>query len=377
MNKSINNEHLVEKRNALNEIMWRDRLTLQALRFLSIYLSRINARDINTRKVRFDIKEFSRIMEFKGVWSKPHYISTMERLLGFVIHQDLDNGGIESFQLFKKGKLLKDDNGEWYVEMDAHDDALPLMFDFKDRYFTYKLWNVLRLKSFNALRMYEILKQYEEKGERTLTIEKLKNLLGIEPTEYTRWDNFKYRVIDSCQKALEGKTDIKFTYTPIRNGAGGKVKGIKFLIEKNTAFDKQITFDEFLGYVEDNAADIEPLRDERAEEIIIIETTPKKKAPKAVKNQDLKPFAEICEGSFTEKQVQELYNLLLDAVIAPSGTIEKRDELRKSYLKSAYTELLWREDGAKKGVCDEVKNRFSYLKGILKNKLNEKAEERK
>ena len=32
------------------------------------------------------------------------------------------------------------------MEINASDDALPLMFDFKNRYFKYELWNALRLK---------------------------------------------------------------------------------------------------------------------------------------------------------------------------------------------------------------------------------------
>lgn len=65
------------------------------------------------------------------------------------------------------------------MEINASDDALPLMFEFKNRYFTYELWNALRLKSPNQVRMYEILKQYEKIGTRTLTIKELRNLLGI------------------------------------------------------------------------------------------------------------------------------------------------------------------------------------------------------
>lgn len=87
------------------------------------------------------------------------------------------------------------------MEINASDDALPLMFEFKNRYFTYELWNALRLKSPNQVRMYEILKQYEKIGTRTLTIKELRNLLGIAPNEYQRWERFRVRVLDSCQQA--------------------------------------------------------------------------------------------------------------------------------------------------------------------------------
>ena len=83
-------------------------------------------------------------------------------------------GGYNGFQLFKDCTVDIDDKAEWYIEIDAHDKALPLMFEFKDKYFSYQLWNALRLKSPNQLRMYEILKQYEKIGIRILSIDELK-----------------------------------------------------------------------------------------------------------------------------------------------------------------------------------------------------------
>lgn len=100
--------------------------------------------------------------------------------------------------------------------------GVALMFDFKDRYFKYELWNALRLKSANQIRMYEILKQYETIGKREIKVDDLRELLGIAPNEYPRWDRFKDRVIDSCQQALKQFTDICYTYERGKTGTGGK-----------------------------------------------------------------------------------------------------------------------------------------------------------
>ena len=54
---------IVEKRNVLNEL--RTTLhTTQELRLFSIYLSKINPYDKNTRIVRFPLSDFQRIMNF-------------------------------------------------------------------------------------------------------------------------------------------------------------------------------------------------------------------------------------------------------------------------------------------------------------------------
>ena len=52
---------IVEKRNVLNELR-SNNMTLQELRFFSIYLSKINPWDKSTRVVRFPLDDFRRIM---------------------------------------------------------------------------------------------------------------------------------------------------------------------------------------------------------------------------------------------------------------------------------------------------------------------------
>lgn len=376
----IKGEHLVEKRHVLNEIMWSDRMTMQSLKFLSLYLSRINARDPDTRRVRFAVKEFARVMEFKGNFNREYYKATVNRLLGHVIHRDLESGGMHSFQLFFDCRLDRAPDGDWYVEMEAHPAALPLMFEFKDRYFTYKLWNVLRLKSYNHLRMYEILKQHEKHGTRILPLDKLKELLGIDLTDYPRWDNFKSRVLNSCQKALAEKTDIKFTYEPTRSGRGGKVTGVKFVIEKNTSFDGQITFDEFLGYTSDappeqsdnfqltfDELEIEPKQIEVAT-IVDKPTSKRKKPPPKVftveEKEVMQEYAAVCQNQFSEKQTYELYEILTNRI-----TERRRIEggYRKAYLQEAYAILGAREQQ------EVIKHRFAYLKSTLQNVLKERT----
>lgn len=172
----IKKDYLVKKRNILNEIR-ANSMTLQELRFFSIYLSKINPYDINTRSVRFPLSDFQAIMEF-GKINIDYIKNVTNSLLSKIVNVPTERGGYTAFQLFKDCKVDMNDNNEWYIEIDAHDKALPLMFEFKDRYFSYQLWNALRLKSPNQLRMYEILKQYEKIGERIISVEELRELLG-------------------------------------------------------------------------------------------------------------------------------------------------------------------------------------------------------
>ena len=238
---------IVEKRNVLNELR-SNNMTVQELRFFSIYLSKINPWDRSTRVVRFPIEDFQRIMNF-GKLNIGQLRASTDSLLTKLVHVPTERGGYTAFQLFKECHIDQDDNGKWYMEIDAHDKALPLMFDFKSHYFKYELWNALRLKSANQVRMYEILKQYESIGKREIEVRELRELIGVADNEYsdrTGWSNFKKKVLDSCQQALKETTDICFTYERGKTGAGGKWLTIIFYISKNTDYIDQITLDEFI-----------------------------------------------------------------------------------------------------------------------------------
>ena len=256
---ALNGNEIIEKRNILNEVEFsvekqtikmealeeirKKNMTLQELRFFCIYLSKINARDASTRIVRFSLNDFQKIMELGRHNTKQLYI-TRDRLLSKLITIPTERGGTDTFHLFSNCVIDRDDAGQWFIEIDVHNKALPLLFDFKREYFTYELWNILKLKSTNQLRMYELLKQYEKVGERKMMLVELRKYLGIKEDDYPRWDNFKMRVIDGCQKALSANTDIKFTYEPIK--AGRRVIGIKFFIEKNDRDFNQLSLDEFI-----------------------------------------------------------------------------------------------------------------------------------
>lgn len=233
---------IIEKRNVLNEIR-ASNLTLQELRFFSIYLSKINPRDENTRSVKFPFADFKKIMDF-GKLNIQQLKTSADSILGKKVFIPLESGGFEGIVLFDKCKVDKNSNGEWFVEISASNAAMPLMFDFKERYFKYELWNALRLRSPNQIRMYEILKQYENLGKRELSVKDLRELLGISDTEYssrTGWSDFKKGVLDSCQKALKEITDISYTYERGKTGAGGKWLTIIFHISKNVPVDTQMT----------------------------------------------------------------------------------------------------------------------------------------
>lgn len=335
----LKDNYLVKKRNILNELR-SNNMSLQELRFFSIYLSKINPEDTNTRLVRFPLEDFRKIMELSQI--KINYLKgVVDSLLGKTVKVPTERGGLLAFQLFKTCLIDIDDNGEWFIEIDAHDNALPLMFDFKERYFSYRLWNALRLKSSNQLRMYELLKQYEKIGERIIAVDTLKELMGINESEYKRFGDLKSDVLEVCKKALEESTDIRFTYEPTgKKGRGGKILTLKFKIYKNKNYKDPLTLDDFIYKAGDF---IDGEAEEKIDHNPIVE-------------ESIKFMSEACNNEFSFDEIKVLCDLVIK--IIPSTSSEPT--ARYDYLHRQYNDFCLQ---AKKRI---IKNRFAYFKKIIK-----------
>jgi hypothetical protein len=247
--QTLSKKYMVVKSNRLNEFHPME-LKSQELRFLNIYLAKINPVDINSRRVKVLLDDFRTIMGFDRIDTKK-LRQVMDGLLMKITEIPHEDGkGFIRFQLFKECEVIQDEDGEWHIIFDAHDRALPLMFDLRSHYFKYELWNTLSLTGHNQLRMYEILKQYEKTGYRIIGVNELRDMLGILPKEYPVYNDFKKRVLDACQRSLSEKTDISFTYeVDKRAGRGGKIQSLKFIIAKNENYKSPLNLEKFLNLV--------------------------------------------------------------------------------------------------------------------------------
>ena len=344
MQKKIKGTELVEKSNALNAIRCNE-MTLQELRFFSIYLAKINARDLSTRVVKFPLSDFQKIMDFGRLNIKQLQEAT-DRLLCKVVNIPNERGGYTGFVLFNEVTIDKDENNEWYVEINAHDKALPLMFELKGKYFKYKLWNVLKLKSVSQLRMYEILKQHEREKKFEIKMLELRELLGIAPNQYQQLERFRTRVIDSCQKALAENTDICFTYERGKTGPHGKWLTIVFNICKNKNYKDPIALENFINIRHDEeeytqSEQIQKLAEEPVQEL----------PPKTCGFHSF-------ETDFTQEEIQTL-TMIINAKLSAPDT-----ELANKILRAKYAEC--------KLTCPDAEKPFAYfLTAITKMSVEE------
>ena len=343
----LDKKHLVVKRNDLNEIRPKN-MSLQELRFFSIYLSKINPKDEDTRLVRFPLTDFQAIMELGRIDIKK-LKGVIDGLLTKVTGIPDEHGGMTRFQFFKVCKISKDEKNEWFLEIDAHDMALPLMFNFKGYYFKYELWNALRLKSKNQLRMYEVLKQHEKVGHKIISVKDLREQLGIDEKEHTQFKYFKRDVLDVCQKALAEYTDISYEYEAHgKKGRGGKILELKFTIIKNKNYIDPLGLDKFIDLsnqitTEDNHQDIIDFSDiDENGNLRSTGTSP-------IYEERINYLMTACNDEFSREEIVVLFDIMPSQV--------KHDENDShDFLQSKYREMDMRKP---------KQSRFGYLKKLI------------
>ena len=137
--------------------------------------------------------------------------------------------------IFASVETVVTNDGDSYILFEVPRKIKPILTATNERYKDFALENFIGISSFYSKRVYELLKQYERIGERTFTIDDLRNVLAIEETEYKLYGHFKKRIVDKAQEDLLRCTDISFTYEELKKRGTKQVISIRFIIKSNKA----------------------------------------------------------------------------------------------------------------------------------------------
>jgi len=119
------------------------------------------------------------------------------------------------------------------------DEVMPYLTQLKGQFTQYQLKHIAYFNSAHSIRIYELITQYRSVGSREITVEKLKEWLQVEES-YSRWNNFKARVLDPAISEINEKSDLFVEYEPIKKGR--KVTGIEFRITHEKPVKKRPAF---------------------------------------------------------------------------------------------------------------------------------------
>lgn len=93
----------------------------------------------------------------------------------------------------------------------------PYLLQIKDGCFTqYKLIDVLPMKSQYSLRLYELIKSHNGQGKWEITVEELRKLLFVDANTYSKYEDFRRRILDTAILEICNFTDLIVAYEPKR-----------------------------------------------------------------------------------------------------------------------------------------------------------------
>lgn len=134
--------------------------------------------------------------------------------------------------------------GQGTVKMKFNEDMREFLLDVKETYTKFKLGYVINFKCQYSFRLYELLKSYEKIGERTLLIDELRTYMNLEENQFTRYTQFKNRVILKCIDEINRFSDINIELKK-EEKEGKRVVGLVFEIKAN---NYRYPMDDLLDY---------------------------------------------------------------------------------------------------------------------------------
>ena len=204
LNESIFNFNELEL-NLFIVILYKMRNFYKAKEFLEDSEGNIN-KDLDY--VVFDAKEIKSMMQMKDRSFKA-FEKIITGLQDRTISLKTQNGYIR----IKAFPTLVFNEVEKKIEIDINKRILPLFMELTEQFTQYSLKEFLSLNSKHSKRMYQLLKQYEGIGERTISVDELKKFLEIEENKsYNRFYNLEKRVLETTKNDINLLTTLNIDY---------------------------------------------------------------------------------------------------------------------------------------------------------------------
>lgn len=374
----INGDMIVEKSRFLLG-MKAPSYELGELKVLDTYLARINARDPETKLVKFTKAEYEQLMGLKQI--KPQLLKkNTQALLGKVVTIPYGDNGYDQYTLFTHARCRKDpETFEWLVELGCNEKLEPIFFNLESvGYLRYRLKNIVPLTSKYSVMLYLYFKDNIFRQTFEISLKELREKLGVEDNKtYESFKYFKRDIIDKCVAEINKNTDIHISYE--RKTRGRLTIGLVFTVKgKASSFVDET--------VANNQKDLpEPVDlpgQMNFDDLAAAQETSEPEHKNQYSNSGLEYLAEAVNYEFNEAEISEIEKILntlpslvdgLDDNFSPEMYQFYKAKAFKDYLELKYAGL-----NARAARTDQppIRNRFSYFKTLLKA-VSEPSEESK
>ncbi len=206
--------------------------SLMEMRMFSLIVSMIDDRDEEFKVYKIPIKNIINTFDIKSktIYAEISQLtsSMLKKIITIPVKEDGKDKEIKT-ALVSSFKYAVDGRG--VLEATFHPLLKPYLLQLKSKFLLYDLKNILKISSGHSIRFYELLKSYEWIGKRVFEVEELKQILCLED-KYSKYANFKKRILLKAQEDIEAHTDIRFEFEEISEYSR-RVEKLAFTIYKN------------------------------------------------------------------------------------------------------------------------------------------------
>ncbi len=337
------NKLMVQKSNPLQSLS-ETGMSLVEFKILDAYLSRINSHDEEKRYVRFEKGELERLLGVSRIL-RNDLEARLDGLFRVVTIRDgHKKNGFTKIALFEKAEAIQSDDGLWQIDLACTLSALEYVFNVDNiGYLRYRLKNIIELTSRYSYILYLYLEN-RRKGKQskswTISLDELKEMLRCTADTYSQYKRFNDLILKKCYKELHEKTDLRFTYEPVKS-KGRKVTAIHFTVE---------TFaDKIKALTDQRHDDPERLLEQKPTESEFID-----------EEDIISQLRQVCSYDFTLEEIQSAYNFAKTFV---------HDKAIQIYFEQTYLKLLEVEKKKK------IRNRFRYFYQMICNDADSQRKE--
>lgn len=249
----MSKSNLVVKTNQLNSAL--QNLSLPEIRIVQLAI--VDARETNTglttdKPLRIDALRYAEMFETTRQNGYKRMKEAEETLFNRRFSYIDDDGKVVKSRWIQQVRYLDEEGAIELVFTLAVVNGISRIDGAEDFFTSYLLEQTASMDSIYSVRLYELLVQWKAARQTPMfELEKFRDQLGVEVSEYKAMCDFKKRVLQVAINEINEKSDIKISYEQIKKGRS--IAGFKFKVlakdkpksEKKAAFRDVNTADMF------------------------------------------------------------------------------------------------------------------------------------
>ena len=235
----MDSNYLVTQGNQLIEARQKKPLTTREQKIILTMVSMIEPTDEDFKDYVISVREFHEMLGLEG---REHYTQLkkiVEDLMSKVVEIPSRNDGWVMTHWVSRAEYV---DGSGTIKLRFAPDLKPYLLQLKTAFTSYKLSNILSLKSGYSIRLYELMKKWQHLGRWEYPVQDLKDKIGIETNTYKQYGHFKSRVLQPAVIELNKKTDLTIEFKEIKKGRS--IENIEFTIRHTPEKEIQLPKDE-------------------------------------------------------------------------------------------------------------------------------------